>query len=333
METTLVKRLLRSLLAATCLASSLLAAGEAPVQAQGYPDRPIKLIVGYPPGGPTDTMARVFADLLGARIGQSVVVENRPGAGGNVAATYVARSVPDGYTLLMTTIATHGIVPALYSELPFDPIRDFAPVREVGRAPTILVVTNALPVTSVAELVAYAKANPGKLNFASAGVGTSMHFSGELFRSLAQIDIVHVPYQGSSAAYTDLISGNVQMMFDPQTSIAPLIRGGKVRALAVASAERSTVFPALPTMAESGFPGMAVFNWSGIVAPAKTPPAVIAKLAADLDAISFEDATKARLATVGAVSVKSSPTEFAEFIKTEMARWKKVAQDANIHLD
>jgi tripartite-type tricarboxylate transporter receptor subunit TctC len=233
----------------------------------------------------------------------------------------------------MTTVATHGIAPALYASLPFDPVKDFAPVREVSETPTLLVVTNSLPVNSVAELVAYAKAHPNKLNFASSGVGTSMHFSGELFRSLAGLDIVHVPYQGSAKAYGDLITGNVQMMFDPQTSIGPLIKAGKVRALAVSSAERSSMFPNLPTMVQSGFPEMTVSSWSGIVAPANTPAAIVNKLADALDAISAEDSLKTDLATYGAVPVKSSPAQFATFIGAEMARWKKVAAAANVHLD
>ncbi len=326
-------RVIRRMLALAFLGAMLLATASSFAQDADYPEHAIHLLVGYTPGGPTDTMARVFADRLSAKLGQAVVVDNRPGAGGNLAASQVARAAPDGYTLLMTTIATHGIAPALYARLPFDPVRDFAPIREVSDTPTVLVVTNDLPVRTVAELVAYAKAHPNQLNFASAGIGTSMHFSGELFRSLAKIDIVHVPYSGSSKAYTDLIAGTVQMMFDPLTAMAQLIKGGQVRALAVTSTDRSPLFPDLPTMVESGFPAMTVSSWAGIVAPAKTPPAIIAKLAATLDTISSEESLRAQLLPLGAVPVKSSPAAFAVFIDGEMARWKKVADTVNVHLD
>lgn len=243
----------------------------------------------------------------------------------------VAHAAPDGYTLLVTTIATHGIAPGLYRHLPFDPVKDFAPIREVSEAPSILVVTPSLPVRDAAGLIAYARAHPHELNFASAGAGTSMHLAGEMFKSLTGIDIVHVPYQGSSAAYGDLISGRVQMMIDPQTSIAPLIRSDKVRALAVASARPSTMFPQLPTLTGTVVPGLEISSWAGIVAPAGTPAAVVDRIATALDEVVHDDKVRQRLATVGAAPVlDSSPTRFAGFIDDEIAKWRAVIHRANI---
>src|SRR5690349_12578544 len=259
-------------------AASILALGApvVPAQPATYPTKPIRLIVPFPPAGTTDILARAVAQKLSETWGQQVVVDNHPGAGGNIGSDIVAKASPDGYTLLMGTVGTHAINPSLYAKMPYDHVKDFAPVILVAGVPNVLVVNPALPVKSVQELIVYGKANPGKLNFASSGNGTSIHLSGELFKTMTGIQMTHVPYKGSSPALTDLIAGQVQLMFDNLPSSLQFIKAGKLRALAVTSLERSSALPDVPTLAESGLPGFEVSSWFGVLAPAGTPNDIIA---------------------------------------------------------
>src|SRR5512144_2335881 len=264
-------------------AFGLLVAGfAAGAWAQDYPTKPIRIVVPFPPGGATDLLARAVAQRLTEKWGQAVLVDNRPGAGGNIGSELVAKSAPDGYTLEMGTVGTHSINASLYAKMPYDHVKDFVPIILVAGVPNVLVVNPALPVNSVQELVAYAKANPGKLNFASSGNGTSIHLSGELFKVMAGVQMTHVPYKGSAPALQDLIGGQVQLMFDNLPPSLPQIKAGKLRALAVTTATRSPALPDLPTIAESGLPGFEASSWFGIVAPAGTPPAIVAKLNAEV---------------------------------------------------
>ena len=265
-----------------------------------------------------------------ASLGQPVIVEPKPGAGNNLGAEFVARSAPDGYTLLFATTGTHSINQTLFKKLPFDPINDFAPVSLVVQYPLMLVVNNDLPVHSVKELIEYAKKNPGKLNRASGGMGTSMHLSGELFVRQANIDAPHIPYKGSAPALNDLMGGHVQLMFDSMITTMPLVEGGKVRALAVTGKKRSPAVPNIPTLAESGLPDYEATGWTGIVAPAGTPPAVITKLNASIvQAIKSPDIQQA-FAKQAAEPVGSTPEEFAAFIRKETDKWGKTIRAAGI---
>lgn len=298
--------------------------------AQDFPVRPVKIVVPAAAGGPTHITAQLLADKMQASLGQPVIVEPKPGAGNNLGAEFVARSAPDGYTLLFATTGTHSINQTLFKKLPFDPINDFAPVSLVVQYPLMLVVNNDLPVHSVKELIEYAKKNPGKLNRASGGMGTSMHLSGELFVRQANIDAPHIPYKGSAPALNDLMGGHVQLMFDSMISTMPLVEGGKVRALAVTGKKRSPAVPNIPTLAESGLPDYEATGWTGIVAPAGTPPAVITKLNASIvQAIKSPDIQQA-FAKQAAEPVGSTPEEFAAFIRKETDKWGKTIRAAGI---
>jgi tripartite-type tricarboxylate transporter receptor subunit TctC len=248
----------------------------------GYPGKPVRLVVPFPAGGTTDILARAVAQKLSEAWGQSVVVDNRPGAGGNIGSELVARAAPDGYTLLMGTVGTHAINASLYSKMPYDHVKDFAPVILVAGVPNVLVVNPSVPVNSVPELIAYLKANPGKVNFASSGSGTSIHLSGELFKVMTGVQMTHVPYKGSAPALTDLVGGQVQLMFDNLPSSLAFIKAGKLRALAVTSAARAAALPDVPTIAESGVPGFEASSWVGVLAPTGTPPDVIARINAEV---------------------------------------------------
>lgn len=305
-----------------------LASGAA--SAQDFPVRPVKIVVPAAAGGPTHITAQLLADKMQASLGQPVIVEPKPGAGNNLGAEFVARSAPDGYTLLFATTGTHSINQTLFKKLPFDPINDFAPVSLVVQYPLMLVVNNDLPVRSVKELIEYAKKNPGKLNRASGGMGTSMHLSGELFVRQANIDAPHIPYKGSAPALNDLMGGHVQLMFDSMITTMPLVEGGKLRALAVTGKKRSPAVPNIPTLAESGLPDYEATGWTGIVAPAGTPPAVIAKLNGSIvQAIKSPDIQQA-FAKQAAEPVDSSPEEFAAFIRKETDKWGKTIRAAGI---
>ena len=271
---TSMRQALLALLGTALLALPAIANAQTPA----YPTKPIRLVVPFPAGGATDILAREVAKHLTETWGQSVVVDNRPGAGGNIGSELVAKSPPDGYTLEMGTVGTHAINASLYSKMPYDHVKDFVPVILVAGVPNVLVVNPSVPVNSVQEFIAYAKANPGKLNFASSGSGTSIHLSGELFKVMAGVQMTHVPYKGSAPALQDLLGGQVQLMFDNLPPSLPQIKAGKLRALAVTSATRAPALPDVPTVAEAGLPGFEASSWFGVLAPAGTPPAIVAKL-------------------------------------------------------
>jgi tripartite-type tricarboxylate transporter receptor subunit TctC len=301
--------------------------------AQVYPSKPIRLVVPFPAGGTTDILARAVAQRLTDDWGQPVVVDNRPGAGGNIGTELVAKAAPDGYTLEMGTVGTHAINASIYSKLPYDPVRDFAPVILVAGVPNVLVVNPAVPATSVQELIAYAKANPGKLNFASPGNGTSGHLCGELFKAMAGVQMTHVPYKGSAPALQDLIGGQVQLMFDNLPSALPQIKAGKLRALAVTSTARAPALPDAPTVAEAGVPGYAAASWFGIFAPAGTPPTVIAKLNIAIGTWLASPDAKEKMLALGADPGSGSPEDFARHVVAESAKWAMVVRDSGAKVD
>ena len=295
-----------------------------------FPERPVKMLVGFSAGGGTDVAARIVAPGLGEAIGQAVVVENRPGASGLIAAEAVARAAADGYTLMMGSQTTLAVAPNLYRKFTLDASRDFAGVGLVGASPLVLVVNPKVAAHSVAELVALAKREPGKLNFASGGVGTTPHMAGELFRLTAGINVVHVAYRGEAPAINDLLGGQVPMMFANLSAVIGQVRAGALRALAVASPKRSATAPDIPTLAEQGLTGCEVETWFGVVAPAGTPKAVVGKLNAELQRVVARDDTQKRLAGLGMVGAAGSPAEFDAYIKAEIAKWGKVISDADI---
>ncbi len=297
-----------------------------------YPEKAVRVVVGFSAGGTTDVAARIIAKELGDDLGQTFVVENKPGAGSNIGAELVARAKPDGYTLYMVAV-TSAINHTLYKKLNFDLTKDFSPVALVIKVPNILVVNPALPVKSVKELVAYAKANPGKIAFASSGSGTSIHMAGELFKLRAGVDIMHVPYKGSAPAMTDLLGNQVQMMFDNMPSAWPHVQAGKLRALAVTTAERSATAPDLPTMLESGFDKFDVSSWFGLIAPAGTPPEIVAKLNASVQKALSKPEVQQRFKDLGAVTAKTTPREFGDFIKHEVEQWGAVVKASGATVD
>nr|WP_224082591.1 tripartite tricarboxylate transporter substrate binding protein [Cupriavidus laharis] len=304
----------------------------AAVQAHAaYPDRPIRLVVPYTPGGVTDLLARAVAKALSERVQQSVIVDNRAGAGGNIGAEVVAKSPADGYTLLMGSAATQAINASLYKRLPYDHIKDFAPITLVAEVPNILVVNPLMPARNVSELIAYGKANPDKLSFGSSGTGGTIHLSGELFKSMAGVKMLHVPYKGSAPAVSDLLAGQINLMFD--SSVAPYVKSGKLRALAVTSAKRSPVLPDVPTMAEAGLPGYEATAWFGILAPAGTPPSIVDKLNKNLVAILRDAEMRKWMQSQGADAIGDTPSEFAAYIKTETAKWARVVKEAGVSAD
>jgi tripartite-type tricarboxylate transporter receptor subunit TctC len=303
-------------------------------QAQGsYPNHSVRLIVPFPPGGATDIMARAIAQRWSEVLGQQFVVDNRPGAGGNIGSDLVAKAQPDGYTLLMGTVGTHAINASLYPKMPYDNQKDFAPVILVAAVPNVMEVNPSVPAHNVKEFIAYVKANPGKINFASSGSGTSIHLSGELFKVMAGVDMTHVPYKGSSPALTDLLGGQVQVMFDNLPPSLPHIKAGKLRALAVTSAVRAPALPDVPTIAESGLPGFEASSWFGVLAPAGTPRAIIDRLNAEgVKWLSTADA-KEKMANLGAIAAGGSPEDFANHIRAETAKWAKVVKESGAKVE
>jgi tripartite-type tricarboxylate transporter receptor subunit TctC len=307
-----------------CLVALVAIAAPLAAAAQDYPTRPVVLVSPFPPGGSVSLVARIVAEKMGETLGQSIVVENRGGAGGTIGARSVAKSPPDGYTLLLGYTGTLAIGPSMYPNAGFDPRKDFAPVGRIGTAPTLLVVHPSVPVHSVAELIAYAKANPGKLNFGSAGIGTVGHLAGELMATMAGLRLVHVPYKGTGPAITDLLGGHIPMMFTPVPTAHAQAESGLLRALAVTGAERSSLLPDLPTVAESGLPGYEAALRYGLVAPAGTPRAIIERLNKELrTALAAED-VRSRLAADGAEVLPSTPEQYAADIDREEATWSKV---------
>ena len=326
----------QSLLRATVMLAGLATialAQPAAAQAPAYPTKPIRLVVPFPPGGATDILARNVAQKLSETWGQSVVVDNRPGAGGNIGSELVAKAAPDGYTLEMGTVGTHAINASLYSKMPYDHVKDFAPIILVAGVPNVLVVNPSVPVNSVQELIAYAKANPGKLKFASSGPGTSIHLSGELFKVMAGVQMTHVPYKGSAPALQDLLGGQVQLMFDNLPPSLPQIKAGKLHALAVTSLTRAPALPDVPTIAESGLPGFEASSWFGILAPAGTPPAIIAKVNAEVAKWLASPEGKDKLVAIGANAGGGSPEDFARHIQVETAKWAKVVKESGAKVD
>jgi tripartite-type tricarboxylate transporter receptor subunit TctC len=297
--------------------------------AQQYPQRAVRMVVPFPAGGPTDVLTRVVSQKLSERWREPVVVENKPGAGGSIGADFVAKSAPDGYTLVMATSSTHSIGPAL-GKLPYDAQKDFAPIAQVWNAPNVLVVSPALNVSDVKALVALAKAKPGELNFASSGNGTIPHLSGELFKLLAGIDLVHVPYKGTGLAIPDITRGQVAMIFDSIITAQQHARTGSVKMLAVTTAKRSPLLPELPTMIEAGVAGYESTTWFGILAPAATPREIVARVSGDVAAVVQAADVRERFAAAGAEPIASTPEAFAETIQTEMAKWARVVKAAGI---
>jgi tripartite-type tricarboxylate transporter receptor subunit TctC len=299
--------------------------------AQGsFPTRAVKLVVPYPPGGTTDIMARVLAQRLSERWGQPVVVDNRAGAGGSIGTDYAARQAPDGYTLVMGNSASHGANVLLSTTPTYDPVRDFAAISMLAVVRQMLVVHPSVPATSVRELVALAKARPGQLTFSSSAIGGAPHLAGELFKLVAQVDILHVPYNGAAPALNALLGGNVSMLFGSVPTVAELSKTGRIRALAMASATRSSLVPELMTMAEAGYPGVEMDSWNGLLAPAGTPPAVIAKINADLIAALAGAEMQERLAKLGFERATGTPEELATHISRELVRVRRLIADAKI---
>jgi len=301
-------------------------------QAQTYPAKPVRLVVPFPAGGGTDIISRTLAERLAAELGQSVIVDNRPGAGTVIGTDNVAKSPADGYSLLMATFA-HAVNPALQPKLPYSTTQSFAPVALVGRSPNVLVVNPGKPYKSVAEVLAYARANPGKLSYGSFGNGTSAHLAGELFKSLAKVDMVHVPYKGSSPALTDLLGGQIDLMFTTVASVAQYIKSERLRALAVTSASRSAAYPNLPTVAEAGVPGYAAESWYGIYVPAGTPTPIIARLNQAVHAAVKSESFKSRIEEEGLIVANGPPEELSHYVHAEEARWKRVVSEAKIKAD
>jgi tripartite-type tricarboxylate transporter receptor subunit TctC len=301
--------------------------------AQGYPARPVKLVVPFAAGGAVDILARVLADKLSPVMGQQIVVEPVVGAGGNIGSAAVAKAPPDGYTLLMATTGTHTINPGLYKNMPFDAVRDFAPITLVASVPNILVVHPDVPAKTVRELVALAKAQPGKLNFASFGHGTSNHLSGELFKSVAGVDVVHVPYKSAPQAVLEIVGGQVSFAFVNAPLALPQVRAGKLRALAVTGARRSPAVPDLPTMAEAGLPDFVVESWYGLMAPAGTPEPILRKVRDDTLQVLARPEMVEAFAKQGADVVTSTPAEFASMIASDKARWAEVIRKSGAKID
>ena len=314
------------------IAISIAALPVAGADAPGYPNKTIRIVVPFPPGGISDVMSRVFGQKFTDSWNQPVIIENRAGAGGNIGSDIVAKSPPDGYTLVMGSIGTHAVNASLFSKMPYDTVKDFAPVALVVEADGLLVLHPSVPVKTVKDLIAFARARPGQLAYASAGNGTASHLAGELFKSLAKIDLVHIPYKGNVPAITDLVGGQTSMLFATMPTVLPLARAGKLHALAVTGAQRNPAAPEIPAMAET-LPGFDVTNWIGLFAPAGTPADIVAKLNTEAMRIMRLPEVQSRLVNEGAKSRPNTPVEFGAFVKTEMARWGKVIRQAGVRAD
>ena len=323
-----LKSLLRAATFALCGVLVLLTLA----RAGDYPVKPIRFIVPQPPGGTSDILARILAQKLSENVRQQVIIDNRAGASGTIGTDLAAKSTPDGYTLVLV-YTTHATTPSIYGKLPYDPVADFATITIAAAAPLFLVAHPKIPVTSVRELIAYAKTRPGELNFCSAGNGSGSHLAGELFNTMTGVKLTHIPYKGSGPAITELIGGQVQLMFAGIVPIDPHVKAGRVRGIAVSSAKRSLAIPQVPTIAESGLPGFEVVGWYGVLAPAHTPPAIIDRLHREFLKILQTPGIRDRLLAEGAEPVGSSPADFSAFLKTDIARWAKVIKQSGAKLD
>ena len=315
------------------LAAATLLFAAATASAQSYPVKQIRFVVPFPPGGPADILSRTIGQSLAETWAQQVVIDNRAGAGGNIGAEIVAKAPPDGYTMLMGFVGTHAINSSLYRTLPFDAVKDFEPVALVAVVTIILVVHPSVPVKTVKELIALAKARPGELSFGSPGNGTPQHLAGELFNTMTSVKMVHVPYKGAVPALTDLLGGRLSMIFSSMPPALPHVQSGKLRALGVTSATRSPAAPDVPTIAQSGLKGYEVINWYGVLVPAKTPKEIVGKLNGEVVRIMNLPAVKERLAAQGAETFTSTPEKFADMIRTETEKWAKVVKFSGAQLD
>ncbi len=297
-----------------------------------FPDKPMKIVVTFSTGGAPDILARILGERLTAAWGQPVIVDNKPGAGGNLGADFVAKSAPDGYTIVVGTVGTHSINGALYSKMPYDMVKDFTPITLLATTPNMLVVNNAVPAKNLKDFIALGK-KEGKMTFASSGSGTSIHVSGELFKTMTGIDMVHIPYKGRATAIPDVLGGRVTMMFDNMPSSLPLVREGKLRALGVTSSKRSPAAPDIPTIAESGLPGFDAVSWFALFAPAHTPKPIVDKLQAEVHKILKSPDIAKRLADAGLDGVGGTPEELAAYQKSEITKWVKVVKDSGAKVD
>ena len=324
----------RRTLSLAVLAAGTLALAPFAAQAQAaFPSKALTIVVPFSAGGTTDILARVVGQYIAKDLGQPVIIDNRPGAGGDIGAQMVARAAPDGYTLLMGTVGTHAINQSLYKKMAFDPIKDFAPITRVALVPNLLVANPSQPYKNVKELIAYAKANPGKINFASSGSGTSIHLSGEMFQQMAGVEMQHIPYKGSAPALTDLLGGQTAIMFDNMPSVIGHVKAGKLRPLAVTTPQRSPALPDVPTIAEAGVPGYSATSWFGLLAPAGTPAPVIAKLNASVLKALQDPEVKKKMAEQGAEPNGEKPEQFAEFIRSETAKWGQTVKKSGATAD
>jgi tripartite-type tricarboxylate transporter receptor subunit TctC len=312
------------------VAATLLCLPSLHAVAQAYPAKPVRFIVPLAPGGSVDIAARLVAQELSTTLGQQVAVDNRAGGGGNIGAELAARAAPDGYTIVMGSSSNFGVNPSLYKNLPFDPVKDFEPVSMVSLAPNTLVVHSGVPARTVKELVALAKAKPGTLNFASSGTGGSPHLAGELFKLVTQTDVTHIAYKGTGQAMGDLLAGQVQMSFGTVLALLPQIKSGKLRALAVTTRKRVSALPDVPTMAEQGYAGIETTAWNGVLAPARTPVAIIQRLNGDIVRILSTPEVRQRFDAQGAEAAPSTPAEFGLFIREEIDKWGKVVRAAGL---
>lgn len=315
---------LHTFMAAVC--GAVLLSWGAAAAAQNYPSKPVRFVVPFAPGGSTDTLARAMGGKLSELLNQQVVIDNRPGANGDIGTGIVARAVPDGYTIVLGYIANFGIGPSLYDKMPYDPVKDFAPVTQVAGASNILVIHPSLPAKNFKEFIAYSKANPKKVTFASASVASVGHLTGELLNDLAGIDMVHVPYKGSGQAISDLVGGHIKVMISGMASTLPHVKSGKLRGIATTGARRTPATPDLPTIAESGFPGFEATSWFGVLAPAGTPRPVVARLNKDIIRALQDPAVAKRLADVGFEITTGTPEQFAAYIQSEIKKWAKVVK-------
>lgn len=305
-------------------------AGFGGARAQSWPSETVRIVVPFPPGGSTDTLARRLAEELRGRLGQSVIVDNRGGAGGTIGSDNVAKAAPDGHTLLMGVTGTHGVAPSLYPNLPYHPVRDFAAVALLVTAPLVVVVNPSVPARTLSEFIALAKASPGQLTYGTPGAGTSMHLTGVMFDLRAGTKLVHVPYRGSATALTDLMGGRLTSMFGDLLVVLPQVKAGQIRALAVTSAARNPLLPDVPTVAESGIPGFEVLSWQGLFAPAKTPPEIIDRLHREVKAVMESPAVKTFFAEQGFQVGASTPADFTSFVEKEVARWAEIVRAGDV---